>query len=60
MDRVFKRDKEITNLFDGLVHGYTHTLKFPDNFLALLAFNQSRGSGGGGGGGHVTSGHVRA
>ena len=51
MNRVYKRDEEITKLFDGLVRDYTHVLKLPDNFLSLLPSGQSRGKGGGGGGG---------
>ena len=54
MNLVYKRDEEITQFFDGLLQDRTHVLKLPDNFLSLLASNQSRGRGcgsGGGGGG---------
>ena len=52
MNLIYRRDEEITQLFDGLLRDRTHVLKLPDNFLLLLASNQRRGKGGDGGGGN--------
>ena len=51
MNLLYKRDEEITQLFDGFLPDRTHVLKLPNNFLLLLASNQRRGKGGDGGGG---------